>query len=464
MLLIALTGPVGSGKTSRIRELVDRLRADGREVEGFLATAGERTEPGKGAISYDLEFLATGERVRFADRTESTDPNRRYVFSEVAQQKVASWAESIAPSDVLVMDEFGPLEAAGEGHFAAWPSVLGIDPPIVVIGVRESHLTAIADLLGRPFDLVLSASDPKAVESLAKLAASPKDWERIGIFGGAAGAVEMTLGSALHGARVPLRGQVLSTLQSIVLTYAAEGLARRDRIAWVAVASAGLKALSPAGNRLQPMLAITMQGALYGIALRLFGWNAPAVFVGGFLIGLWAASQTLLLQWLMIGNPVFQVYDKVVKWIANSLGLGDPALPVVLGVVILLSALFSAGATVFFWRKRHAGLEKLMNHARSKRPQTNDGEGWRGALKGAGRDLLRPAFWAPVVVVLILILSGTKWNEAFWTVLRAASVGALLFGVIRLIRVRRLGGWLKSRGLYGPAIAFERAMGEERRG
>ena len=55
------------------------------------------------------------------------------------------------------------------------------------------------------------------------------------------------------------------------------------RVVWVPFISGGLKALSPAGNRVRPMIAIIMQGLLFGGTVQGLGWNFLAIGLGGAL-------------------------------------------------------------------------------------------------------------------------------------------------------------------------------------
>jgi nucleoside-triphosphatase THEP1 len=459
MILIALTGAPGSGKTTLLTELAAALAARGRRVDGFVAPAEDRIAPDRGAARYDLVFLTEGDRVPFATRDpEATPP---YRFEAETQARVLDWAAQLrgrAP-DVVVLDEFGPAEVAGKGHFSAWADIAASEPAVVLIAVRPDLVDGLEAKLAAKFDLRVSPDEPDALHRLETICAEPRDWEAVGLFGGGSGAVEMTLGSALHGARVPLRGQVLSTLQALVLTSAAEGLTRRERVAWVAIVAAGLKALSPAGNRLRPMIAIASQGVLFAACLRVLGWNAAAVFVGGLLIGMWATVQGVVLQWVLVGGEIFRAYDAVVKWVAAQLHLGAPAMPTVLGVIVVLSGLLTGFACLAYWRRRHRGLERLLAFAERRRPTFETSTGWKAALKGALRDLIKPTFWMPLaVIVAILKLSGTQWNETFWIVMRASAVGVVLFGLARMISPLRFARWLRRRGLYGPAVGFERAF------
>ncbi len=448
MLLVIVTGPVGSGKSTLLKEVSERLIARRRNVAGFLQPAGQRLEGRRGAESYDLVIIPTGERFTFAQRDETRRP--RYQFSE------PDIAPFLHQAEIFVIDEFGPLEAAGGGHFRFWPQILAAKPAIVLLSVREDQVEAVSARLAHPIDLVIDLREPQAASRLESLCVDARDWEAVGVYGAGAGAIEATLGSVLHGAKVPLRGNILSALQTILLTSAAEGLARPERVGWSALVAAGLKALSPSGSRLRPMLAISVQGALYAASIRLLGFHPLSVFVGGFLIGAWAGGQGVLLQWLLVGGDLFKAYDVVVHWIANQLGLTAPALPVVLSLCVLASALINGGVALGFWHQRHLGLQRLKaTHPFS--PSKSDPS--QHPLWSSIREMAHPMFWLPIaLIVLVLLISGSHWEAALMIGLRSFAVGLVLFSVVRLIRVEAVSRALQKRGLLGPAAAVNRAL------
>ncbi|MCC6687333.1 MAG: hypothetical protein IT205_10165, partial [Fimbriimonadaceae bacterium] len=231
MLLVVLTGAVGGGKTTTLRQVAERLIARGRRVVGFLQPAGPRLMGKGGAESYDLVLIPSGARLPFATRDENRRP--RYQFSEPAIEM------DLANAEIVVLDEFGPLEASGAGHFRFWPAVLEANPDIVLLSIREDQVKDVSVRLGHPIDLTLDVREPQVAQRLEALCVDARDWESVGVYGAGAGALEATIGSALHGAKIPLRGQFLSTLQAVVLTSAAEGLARPERVGWVALIAAG---------------------------------------------------------------------------------------------------------------------------------------------------------------------------------------------------------------------------------
>jgi nucleoside-triphosphatase THEP1 len=208
MLVIAVTGGVGAGKTSLLGRLADWYSAEGRKVDGFLAVAGRRPAENAGAERYDLVMLSDRRTLPFAIRDDSCRPP--YRFEESTFGVLRSWAGDIAARDrlpVLVLDEFGPLEAAGKGHAPLWPLVRAASPEVVVLAVREGLESAVQGALGISFDLRIEAKAGDAWERLLEACLEHKDWIRVGLFGAASGGFEASVGAILHGAQVPLRGR-----------------------------------------------------------------------------------------------------------------------------------------------------------------------------------------------------------------------------------------------------------------
>lgn len=465
MLLIAVTGPVGGGKTTRLAELAGWAQARGKQVDGFLARAEGRAEPDEGAARYSLEWVATGERTPFAVRGESfrAESGVPYHFDEATLARVRAWADGLAGAtpDLVVLDEFGKAEAAGEGHAAAWPALAAADPAVVVIAVRDGLVEAVEERLGRAFDARVDAADPEAAATLRALCAEHDDWMRVGLFGAGSGGIEATVGSALHAGQVPLRGLTLSTAQAVVMAYAGDGLAHRPRVVWVPFVSAGMKALSPAGSRLRPMLAIAVQGLLFSAAVRVLGWSRPALFVAGGLVGAWAAAQGLVLQYLLVGSDLLVAYEAVVAWTAAR-GIGLPGLAALLGGWIVLWATVAGGVTAAVWRRRRvlARLDRALARGAGYVPTSARAASRGEALRGALADLARPSFWLPVLLIAALVVaSGQTWERAFWIGVRAATVGFLLFAAARTVDPLRAAVWLRQRGRWGPAEALSRALG-----
>ena len=57
MVLVAVTGPVGSGKTTVLSSLVQWGKEHLKSVDGFLALPQDRLAPRRGAQQYFLQMI-----------------------------------------------------------------------------------------------------------------------------------------------------------------------------------------------------------------------------------------------------------------------------------------------------------------------------------------------------------------------------------------------------------------------
>jgi len=459
-LLIALTGAPGSGKTRLLAELAAWQRARGGKTDGFLAAAGERQAPDKGAGDYQLKMLASGETLPWAVRDESLTPP--YRFDEITFYRLQDWANRLVPSTSLILlDEFAKFEARGEGLFPLWPAICARRPRIIVMAVREGLVEAIEEKLGRRFDLKIEATAPDALGQLERICDDFGEWTRIGLFGGASGVIEAGLGSALHAAKVPLRSTFLSALQGAMMVFAGFGLTQPGRVMWVSFIASGLKALSPAGGRVRPMLAIFVQGFLFGTTVQVLGWNMLAIGLGGMLIGIWAAVQGFFLEYLMLGSDMIRAYDSAVLWLAQQLHVSAPGLPWLVGGWALVHGGICAATGLFAWRLQQPpeAIRRILTHeaaggAPAAATAAPPPARWRRLL-----EFTRWKFWLPLALVAgILLAGGSSWEAVGWLALRFVAVGLVFMALFSLVRPARWSEQLRRRGWWGPALAFNDAL------
>jgi nucleoside-triphosphatase THEP1 len=464
-LLIAITGAPGSGKTRLLAELAAWHGSTHQPCEGFLAVAGTRAQPDLGAAEYRLQLLATGEELPWLVRDETHNPP--YRFDSATHARLEHWAHALPLTcPLVVLDEFGKFEARGEGLLPLWPALRAARPLIMVLAVRAGFEEAIEEKIGQRFDLRIPADAPDALIRLQRACADLGEWTRIGLFGGAAGGIELSAGTALHLAKVPLRGLALSSLQGAMMTFTGFGLAQPGRVIWVPFISAGLKALSPGGSRLRPMVAIAAQGLLYGTAVQAIGWNIFGVTLGGALIGAWAATQGFLLQYLLLGDEMIKAYDTAVLWLAQHWHITAPGLPWLVGAWALLHALVAGGVSLAAWRfrappkKLRELIERETGPAAPRAVAASPGVSppspkWWQPL----RELARWQFWLPLLVVSAILLSaGRSWETVAWLTLRVVAVGMVLLTLVSLLRPARWADRLRRHGWWGPALAFSSAL------
>jgi nucleoside-triphosphatase THEP1 len=455
-LLIAVTGGPGASKTTVLAELAAGQLARGQRVEGVLALAGKRTARGKGAEEYWLRLIGTDQELSWAVRDESLIPP--YYFEPDTERKLHAWAQrlkALPPAPLLILDEFGKLELAGRGLLPVWKVLADARPQIVVIAVRAELVDQIEPLLGRKFDLRIAADSPDALPHLLRTTEDFGEWTRLGLVGGAAGGMEMSVGSMLHAAKVPARGLMMCSLQGAMMTFAGFGLAQPGRVIWVPFISAGLKALSPAGSRVRPMIAICAQGLLYGASVQLLGWNVLAITIGGALIGAWSALQGILLQYLFMGEELIRAYDSTVLWLASRWDVAAPSLPALMGAWAAFCAIIAGGIAATAWKLRAppAALRRIIERERAGAA----GDAVRRG--GRWREFTHLQFWLPLVLVSgILLATGRPWESVAWLALRFIVVAFLLMTLVSLLRPARWADYLRKLGWWGPALAMGGAL------
>ncbi len=477
-LLIVLHGPTGCGKTTLAATLAAEAAAQGR-VEGWLQRAVGRAEAGRGAAAYDGVPLGAGAgpAVRLLERDPGCAPP--YREAEGAGAAMDAWLARLAadprPIDLLVLDEIGGLERAGRGHAPRLPALLARRPSAVLVVANATRLDDVEALLGQRIDVRVDATAADALQRLREVLVARRDFERVGLFGALAGALEVGAGSVVHGANIPFGGLGMVAAQAALLTRAAGPLADRGRVVWIALLAAAIKSLSPAGQRLRPMLAIAMQGWLFSRALRWLGWRRGAVMAGAFAMGAWAGAQGLLMQWLLVGDALALALETLRVQVAQRVGTEAPGLWVLVGAWIGLHAGVVAVAAGLAWGRgdaRPAG-RAMPGAAADEAPlprwtpplALGVRRGWAASLAHAARELARPAFWGPLGLVLAALAWAGQPNEALvWVALRALLVAWVLFVLVQRLDLAALPGGLRRWGLWGPAIAWRRALARLRDG
>jgi nucleoside-triphosphatase len=143
MGLIIVTGDRGAGKTTFCTRLIELARSAGKSIGGVVSPAvfgqGEK-------IGIDVIDLHTNERRRLADRfnAQNLGPNtQRWSFHADSVEWGDSVLRSVAPCDVLIVDELGTLEFdRGEGWLAGLAAIDAEDYRLGVVVIRPELLDA----------------------------------------------------------------------------------------------------------------------------------------------------------------------------------------------------------------------------------------------------------------------------------------------------------------------------------
>jgi nucleoside-triphosphatase THEP1 len=134
-----LTGGVGSGKTDALGEIAEKLRCRGIAADGFLC---RRIMAGDRLIGYALVSLRDGWRIPFLHRAavaaeRTVGPWAVIEFGAVAAAEIIRTSD---PNALLVIDELGPWEMEGGGHWPALAEVLDQPGRRFLFVIREGCL------------------------------------------------------------------------------------------------------------------------------------------------------------------------------------------------------------------------------------------------------------------------------------------------------------------------------------
>lgn len=196
-------------------------------------------------------------------------------------------------------------------------------------------------------------------------------------------ATEVGLGSLLHAFHLPFAGHFLSLNQGAMnlLLLKNEKIRRKAvaKVNAVSVASSLMKSLSPAGKKLTPMLAISVQGLLFSLGVLLFGVNLLGVWLGMLLLSVWGFIQPLLVAYALFGSHIFDAIMKM--WTEFSVFLSIPEGYGVgmLTFVVLVKCALASIVTVLFWSQEKYEERYLawMEELRTKKPLTHRSKKWR---------------------------------------------------------------------------------------
>ena len=282
--------------------------------------------------------------------------------------------------------------------------------------------------------------------------------------------VEVGLGSLLHGLNVPLAGQFLSINQAFLLTRSVKRIepkseAKRAPFS-VSLITAILKSLAPAGKKLTPMLAISLQGLFYALGTITFGANLPGVVLGCVLLSPWAVLQPILIFYLLFGKALIQATEFYLQKFYEVF----PHIPTRVGqlilILLLIRALICVGAGLtgyFLGNDRALAYEKrLLDLGRRQTvglEESPEPLGNLAAVRAALRDLFRPLFLIFLAMTFVFFrFSESAEASWIWVLLRPIALGFIIFFLIRRFSMAPLISALKRFGLVHFSASLETAV------
>ena len=250
-------------------------------------------------------------------------------------------------------------------------------------------------------------------------------------------AAEVGIGSIFHAMRFPLTGQALSLHQIFIMSRSCRKLCgQREsrtigyRISFIA---ALLKSLSPAGKKLTPMLAISMQGLLFSLGTIVAGANSFGMILGATLSSLWAYLQPALLMLLVFGSSLVEVADYFLGKAGTTFGVTKEGLILFLVSMVALKVILSwgmVGLAIFLPETFVGRIQKKLS-SMPLQPKKNS-EDFPGPAILAFRDLFNSLFLVSLgLTALFFIWAESPKSTIIWALLRPIAVGYLIFYLLR---------------------------------
>jgi nucleoside-triphosphatase len=166
--LVLWTGQKHSGKTTSAASLINTAREEGFNVAGLLAPSLYRNGE---LVGFDVLDLQNKTQVPLARRKAEAGKTGRFDFlqSGLKQGSAALSAEATKSADLIVIDEFGPLELNGRGWRKSVDSLIASNNALILLVVRQELAENVRRLYADSPSRKLNAAEPKSIDKVIRM-------------------------------------------------------------------------------------------------------------------------------------------------------------------------------------------------------------------------------------------------------------------------------------------------------
>jgi len=171
-MILVLTGPVHSGKTTLLKRLLPGLEEIGFPASGYLSLTVMKDGE---IVGYDLFDIKKGQTTPFL-RSEGEAGWQKvgsYFFLPGGLEAAAAAILGSKPGEILIIDEVGPMELAGRGVWPALSEVISRPMLDCLLVIRRPLLDSLRERLGkRPleaFDVKEMDAEPSLLRVISEL-------------------------------------------------------------------------------------------------------------------------------------------------------------------------------------------------------------------------------------------------------------------------------------------------------
>ncbi len=251
--------------------------------------------------------------------------------------------------------------------------------------------------------------------------------------------VEVGIGGFVHGFKIPFGGHFLSLNQGLYLCRALENAKTKRQGAVQSIEISGvasvLKSLSPAGQKIGPMLSIGMQGFLFSVGILVGGLGIFGQILAMLLLSLWAFLQPFLSLFVIYGSDLQKVLSFYGERIGkDGLGLAS-SVAILVGILVCIKLILASLIPILLWQMSSKATkiteEKYFRFFSKWQPQRPP-QAKPSPARGALQDMTRPLFMLSTVLILcFFLLTESSATKIFWYSMRPLAMAFVLFYLIR---------------------------------
>ena len=168
--LILWTGPRHSGKTTTAADLAQKTKSKGFSIAGLLAPSIYIKDHLTG---FDAVNIATGDQIHLAERKQTNNSASvdGFTFSEAGLEFGYNALDIayVKSADLIIVDEFGPLELAGGGWRKNADSILSDTNALLVLVVRDDIIHKVKKNYEDVICIQLDAAKADSAEKVIKI-------------------------------------------------------------------------------------------------------------------------------------------------------------------------------------------------------------------------------------------------------------------------------------------------------
>lgn len=188
-----------------------------------------------------------------------------------------------------------------------------------------------------------------------------RPWTAAALIGALWGAMELSIGTALHLSRLPLRGIVMSMIGLMCLVTLRRLRGRPGVCLLAGAIAAFLKVFSLGGLYPGPLIGILLEAVVIESVFTVLGSRRMSAVVGGSVVLALTPIQMTLMVWVVAGRDTVEATAEAVREGLAWLGLGAFSAGTVLGGVVVTAA--AVGAMTGWWAwSVSSGVNERLGH------------------------------------------------------------------------------------------------------